>query len=305
MPSNLPANKKDQKAVPGTLYVTATPIGNLDDITLRAIQILRSVDLIAAEDTRQTGVLLKAHHIKTRLISYHEHNEKRRAPELIAKIQAGASVALVSDAGTPTISDPGYRLVCAAVADKISVVPLPGVSAATAALSASGLPTDAFAFIGFPEKKAGKRLKQLTVLAARRETLIFYESPRRISALLEEIHKCMGDRPVVVAREMTKKFEEFIRGPVWQVITELAGRDRVKGECTLLVSGNLEEARSDPETIRAEVTRLLASGETGTSEVSKQVARKLNISKKEVYAWVLEVKAEPIKKVTKVESELK
>ncbi len=292
MPSNSSANKKNPKAAPGTLYVTATPIGNLNDITLRAIKILKSVDVIAAEDTRQTGILLKAHSIDTRLISYHEHNEKQRAPQLVEKMQGGASVALVSDAGTPTISDPGYRLVCAAVAGNISVVPLPGVSAATAALSASGLPTDSFSFIGFPEKRAGKRLKQLTALAARRETLIFYESPRRISALLGDIQQCMGDRSVVVAREMTKKFEEFIRGPVSQVITELEARTGVKGECTVLVSGNPGEELADPEKIRTEITRLLASEDAGTAEVSKQIARTFKIPKKEAYALVLEAKKE-------------
>lgn len=278
--------------MPGTLYVTATPIGNLGDITLRAIAILRTVDMVAAEDTRQTGILLKAHQIDTRLISYHEHNEKQRAGQLIEKMQAGAAVALVSDAGTPTISDPGYRLVCAAVAAGIDVVPLPGVSAATAALSVAGLPTDAFAFIGFTEKKAGKRIKQLTDLADRRETLIFYESPRRLSVLLEDIQHCMGDRQVVVAREMTKKFEEFIRGPVSQVIAELEARSGVKGECTLLVSGKLAADPADVETIKTEIARQLAAGKAGTSEISKQLAREFRISKKEAYALVLEVKTQ-------------
>ena len=290
MPLNSSVSKKDPQAAPCTLYVTATPIGNLDDITLRAIAILRSVDMIAAEDTRQTGILLKAHRIDTRLISCHEHNEKQRAGQLIEKMQAGASVALVSDAGTPTISDPGYRLVCDATAAGIDVVPLPGVSAATAALSVSGLPTDAYTFIGFPEKKTGKRLKQLAGLADRRETLIFYESPRRISALLADIQQCMGDRSIVLAREMTKLFEEFIRGPVSQVIIELDARSGVKVECTLLVSGNPGDDLADPEKIRAEITRLLASGEAGTAEISKQVARKFKIPKKEAYALVLEAK---------------
>ena len=290
MPSNLSAGKTVSQAVPGTLYVAATPIGNLGDMTLRAIAILRSVDVIAAEDTRQTGILLSAHGIDTQLISYHEHNEKRRAGELISKLEAGAAVALVSDAGTPTISDPGYRLVSAAAAAGIDVVPLPGVSAATAALSVSGLPTDAFTFIGFPEKKAGKRLKQLFELAGRRETLIFYESPRRVAGLLEAVLECMGDRRVVLAREMTKKFEEFIRGPVSQVIAELDARSGVKGECTLLVSGNPGETAADPEKIRAEITRLLASGKRGTTDVSKQVSQKFNISKKEAYALVLKQK---------------
>jgi len=287
MPSNLLAVKSGATAVGGTLYIVATPIGNLDDITLRALEILRTVDVVAAEDTRQTGILLKAHGIPTRLMSYHEHNERQRAGQLIEKLKAGRAVAVVSDAGTPTISDPGYRLVSAAAAAGIDVVPLPGVSAATAALSVSGLPTDTFTFIGFPEKKAGKRIKQLTDFADRRETLIFYESPRRVVGLLEAVLECMGDRPVVLAREMTKQFEEFIRGPVSQVISQLDARSGVKGECTLLVSGNPGEEPVPPEKITAEIARLLASGEAGTAEVSKQVAHTFKISKKEAYALVL------------------
>jgi len=202
-------------------------------------------------------------------------------------LKTGQAVAVVSDAGTPTISDPGYRLVSAAAGAGIDVVPLPGVSAVTAALSVSGLPTDTFTFIGFPEKKARKRAKQLSELADRRETLIFYESPRRVVGLLEAVLEYMGDRPVVLAREMTKKFEEFIRGPVSQVLSELDARSGVKGECTLLVSGSPKEEPVAPEKIRAEIARLLASGEAGTAEVSKQVAHKFKISKKEAYALVL------------------
>jgi 16S rRNA (cytidine1402-2'-O)-methyltransferase len=292
MPLNSSANENVSRVLPGTLYVAATPIGNLDDITLRAIEILRAVDIVAAEDTRQTGILLKAHHIDTRLISYHEHNETQRARQLIEKMQAGLSVALVSDAGTPTISDPGYRLVCDAAAAGIHVVPLPGVSAATAALSVSGLPTDAFTFIGFPERKAGKRAKQLAGLADRRETLIFYESPRRISALLEEIQHCMGDRTIVVAREMTKKFEEFIRGPVSRVRAELEARSGVKGECTLLVSGTPAQALPSVDAVRIAIGGMLSSGETGTAEVARQIAHRFSISRKEAYALVLEVKVQ-------------
>ena len=292
MPSNLSACKKNLKAEPGTLYVTATPIGNLYDITLRAIAILRSVDLIAAEDTRQTGILLKVHDIGTRLISYHEHNEKQRSRELVEKLQAGAAVAVVSDAGTPTISDPGYRLVRAAAAAGIGVVPLPGVSAATAALSVSGLPTDAFTFIGFPEKKAGKRTKQLAALADRRETLVFYESPRRLTGLLADILDCLGDRPMVMAREMTKRHEEFLRGPASQLLTELKERERIKGECTLLVAGRQPDGPADLEAVRSEIRRLLASGADGTGELSRQIAAGFGIPKKEAYTLVLAVKAE-------------
>jgi len=265
MPSNLSDAKNGSPAVGGVLYVVATPIGNLDDITLRAVEILQTVDVIAAEDTRQTGILLKAHGITTRLLSYHEHNERQRSVQLIEKLKAGRAVAVVSDAGTPTISDPGYRLVSAAADAGIKVVPLPGVSAVTAALSVSGLPTDTFTFIGFPEKKAGKRTKQLHRLADRRETLIFYESPRRIIPLLEAVRECFGDRPAVLTREMTKQHEEFIRGPVSQIISALAKRPAVKGECTLLVSGRVDEKTVAPEDIEAEIAKFLTAGKTRTA----------------------------------------
>ena len=183
-------------------------------------------------------------------------------------------------------------MVCAAAAAGIDVVPLPGVSAATAALSVSGLPTDAFAFIGFAEKKSGKRIKQLADLADRLETLIFYESPRRIVGLLEAVLACMGDRPVVLAREMTKQHEEFIRGPVSQVIAALDSRTGVKGECTLLVAGKVTEDQADVETIKTQIARQLAAGKAGTSEISKQLASEFKISKKEAYALVLEVKTQ-------------
>ena len=183
-------------------------------------------------------------------------------------------------------------LVRTAAAAGIDVVPLPGVSAATAALSVSGLPTDRFTFIGFPEKKAGKRAKQLADLANRRETLIFYESPQRVVALLQALHKQMGDRPAVLAREMTKHYEEFVRGTITDIIGELEERSMVKGECTLLVAGKLAEDPVDVNVIRAAITRLLASGETGTGEIAKQVARRFNMPKKTVYALVLEAKEE-------------
>ena len=289
MPLNSPDCRCQLQAEPGTLYVVATPIGHLHDITLRALAILQSVDIIAAEDTRRTGILLKAHHIDTRLISYHEHNEKRRCGELVEKLQAGSSVALVCDAGTPTISDPGCRLVRTATTNSINVAPLPGVSAATAALSVSGLSTNVFMFIGFPEKKSAKRAKQLASLADRRETLIFYESPRRVIALLQAIYECLGDRPAVLAREMTKLNEEFIRGPVSQIITELNARTIVKGECTLLVSGQFGKKSADAAKIAVEIAKLLAAGKAGTADISREIAIRFQISKKKAYALVLEL----------------
>ena len=180
---------------PGTLYVVATPIGNPDDITLRALRVLAEVDLIAAEDTRKTGQLLAHHGIEGRLAAYHEHNEDRKTPELIDRIQAGASVAVVSDAGTPSVSDPGFRLVRAALAAGLPVVPVPGVSAAVAALSVSGLPTDAFVFVGFAPRKSTARRRLLERLAPLSETLIFYESPRRITGLLADLAECLRGSP--------------------------------------------------------------------------------------------------------------
>ena len=213
----------------GKLYIVATPIGNRDDITLRAVKVLKQVDLIAAEDTRKTGRLLAYHKIKNQLISCHEHNETRRIPALLAKLKNGLAIALVSDAGTPSVSDPGYRLINEAIAENISIIPVPGVSAVTAALSASGLATDSFIFIGFTVKKREKRLKQLEKLNQENKTIIFYESPRRILSFLDEIIETMGDRYAVAAREMTKRYEEFIRGFLSQIRNNLKRRSSIKG----------------------------------------------------------------------------
>ncbi|MGD8213155.1 MAG: 16S rRNA (cytidine(1402)-2'-O)-methyltransferase, partial [Desulfobacterales bacterium] len=186
---NKNSSKKSNTVLPpGTLYVVATPIGNRNDITLRALNVLRDVDLIAAEDTRKTRRFLERHALKNNLISYHEHNETERTPKLIAKLKKGLSIALVSNAGTPTVSDPGYRLITTALADHLNVIPIPGVSAVTTALSVAGLPTDSFVFIGFPVKKKTKRRQQLSDLASETRTIIFHESPRRILALLDEIN---------------------------------------------------------------------------------------------------------------------
>ena len=212
MPLNSPTDSTKNAQNKGTLYVVATPIGNMDDITLRALKILDQVDFIAAEDTRRTGKLLKYHNIKGRLISFHEHNEKERTPLLLERIESGSSIALVSNAGTPTVSDPGYMLLRSAVEKGIKVIPVPGASAVVASLSISGLPTDSFIFIGFPAKKKLKRFKQLQELADEKRTLIFYENPGRITTFIKELVDVMGDRYGVLCREMTKLHEEFIRG---------------------------------------------------------------------------------------------
>ena len=272
---------------PGTLYVVATPIGNRDDITLRALNILREVDLIAAEDTRKTRRFLELHAIKSSLISYHEHNEAERTPKLVAKLKKGISIALVSNAGTPTVSDPGYRLITATLADKLKVMPIPGVSAATAALSVAGLPTDSFVFLGFPARKKTKRLQQLNDLASEPRTLIFYESPRRILTLLGEIKDAMGDRYLVFAREMTKLHEEFLRGRLSEIAIQLKRRTNVKGECTLLVAGCDSGSSINWDTIRAEIQNSLAAEDKHVSEVVRDIAQKYNLPKNKVYEETL------------------
>lgn len=271
----------------GALYIVSTPIGNREDVTLRALKILQVVDLIAAEDTRKSGKFLSHHGIKNRLVSYHEHNEKKRAPELLGKLLGGTSIALVSNAGTPCVSDPGYRLVAAAIAHKISVIPVPGPSAAMAAMSASGLPTDSFVFIGFPPKKKGKRMQLLAELALESRALIFYESPRRILAFLEEIVSHVGDRPAVLAREMTKLHEEFIRGSVSEILETIKIRTEIKGECTLLVAGCQKEAAVDLGLVGAEIRAALGNQKNSVSQIARTIAKKYGLPKNEVYEMAL------------------
>jgi 16S rRNA (cytidine1402-2'-O)-methyltransferase len=274
----------------GALYVVATPIGNRDDITVRALNILGNVDLVAAEDTRHTGRLLAHHNIKCHMISCHEHNEGERTPDLINRLKAGSSVALVSNAGTPSVSDPGYRLVKEAIANSIRVIPIPGVSAAIAALSVSGLPTDSFVFIGFPAKKKAKRLKQLQVLAGESRTMVFYESPKRILTLLKEIINVMGDRYGVLSREMTKLHEEFIRGFLSEILSSLDARPAIKGECTLLVTGCEESKEVSIKTVRTEIMKALEKKESKLSEISKIIGKKYGLPKKKVYDEALKLK---------------
>jgi 16S rRNA (cytidine1402-2'-O)-methyltransferase len=276
----------------GVLYIVATPIGNREDITVRALKILRDVDLIAAEDTRKSGKLLSHYRIKNRLVSYHEHNEKRRTPELVDQLLEGTSIALVSNAGTPCVSDPGYRLVAAAVVNKISVVPVPGPSAVMTAMSAAGLPTDSFVFIGFAPKKKGKRMKLLAELAFEPRALIFFESPRRILTFLEEVVSYIGDRPAVLAREMTKLHAEFIRGSVSKILETLEAKPEIKGECTLLVGGCQKEKAVGVAVVKAEITTALEKQKGGLSDIAKTIAQKYGLSKKEVYEMALAVRGQ-------------
>jgi 16S rRNA (cytidine1402-2'-O)-methyltransferase len=274
----------------GVLYVVATPIGNREDITLRALNTLKEVDLVAAEDTRKTGNFLGHYQIKNRLISFHEHNEKKRTPELIGKLLSGMTIALVSNAGTPSVSDPGYRLIEAAIANNIKVVPIPGVSAATAAMSVSGLPTDSFVFVGFAPRKKGKRLKWLAELSAEPRPLICYESPRRILSLMEDMISCMGDRNAMLAREMTKIHEEFIRGTLSQIAKTIGARPAVKGECTLLVAGSDAAEQIDTEIVKTELKAALQDGQNSLSDITRTIAKKYGLPKNEVYDLALKIK---------------
>ncbi|MGA6925583.1 MAG: 16S rRNA (cytidine(1402)-2'-O)-methyltransferase [Desulfosarcina sp.] len=287
-----PMDDRETKPLPGGLYLVATPIGNLDDITLRALKTLQAVDLIAAEDTRHTARLLAHHRIRTPLISCHEHNEHHRCAELIQKIQCGAAVALVSDAGTPSVSDPGYRLVRAAVEQGMDIFPIPGVSAAIAALCASGLPTDAFVFVGFAPKKKGRRMDLLASLADDPRTLIFYESPRRVAMFLEEIRSEMGDRPAVLAREMTKLHEEFIRGSLSGIQTTLADRVGVKGECTLLVAGAPAAEPLSQADLANALRDALDQPDVRLSSLAKDFARTTGLPRKTVYEMALAIRNE-------------
>jgi 16S rRNA (cytidine1402-2'-O)-methyltransferase len=290
---NKNSSRKNMSVIhPGTLYVVATPIGNRDDITLRALNILREVDLIAAEDTRKTRRFLEMHAIKGSLISYHEHNEDERTPKLIAKLKKGISIALVSNAGTPTVSDPGYRLITATLAGNLDVIPIPGVSAATAALSAAGLPTDSFVFLGFPVKKKTKRLQQLNDLASEPRTLIFYESPRRILTLLGEVTDAMGDRYAVFAREMTKLHEEFLRGRLSEIVIQLKHRTDIKGECTLLVAGCDKGEGQSWEVVRQQVRTAVINRSDSLSVIAREIAAKSGISKNKIYTQALKIKKE-------------
>jgi 16S rRNA (cytidine1402-2'-O)-methyltransferase len=287
-----PMSDSERISAAGTLYVVSTPIGHLKDITLRALEILAQVDLIAAEDTRHTGRLLSAHGIQKRLISYHEHNEAQRTPELIGWLIEGMTIALVSNAGTPMVSDPGYRLVRQALAHPIQVVPIPGVSAAITALSVSGLATDTFTFVGFPARRKEKRLHQLKVASQWPHTLIFYQSPHRLGSFLEELRSVMGDRPAVLAREMTKVHEEFIRGRLSEIAMNIAERDAVKGECTLLVAGVAEAPLDEcAEKLEDALSRALQDQDRPLGEITGDLARHYGVPRKTVYALALKMKA--------------
>jgi 16S rRNA (cytidine1402-2'-O)-methyltransferase len=276
------------------LYLVASPIGNLEDITLRAIRVLKEVDLIACEDTRQTQKLLNHYGITTRTVSYHEHNEMTRAAELITDVEGGATIALVSDAGMPGISDPGFRLVTLAIRHHVPVVPIPGASAFLAALVASGLPTDSFRFSGFLPAKRGKRREVLEGILGSPRTQVFYEAPHRLIASMEDIVQVLGlNRHVVIAREVTKIHEEFLRGRAGELLEKLKAREEIKGEITLLI-GKSEDSIQAAAThvgVRTRLKQIMASDQVDEKAALKKVAKELGMSKSEAYRELQRSKA--------------
>lgn len=272
----------------GTLYLVATPIGNLEDLTFRARRILGEVGVIACEDTRHTRRLLAHFGIATPVVSYHEHNEAARAADLVARLHRGDSVALVSDAGTPAVSDPGYTLIRAAIAAGITVVPIPGPSAVTAALIASGLPLNRFVFLGFLPARVGERRRALEQVAGLPWTLVLFEAPHRLTATLRDLHVVLGDRRMALARELTKKFEEILRGTVSQALAHLRTH-APRGEFTIVVEGAASartEGKADPA---AAMRVLLAAGAPPTEAVAK-VARASGLSRRDAYRLMLDVR---------------
>ena len=290
-PDQISAARKSSRLSGTPLYLVGTPIGNLEDITLRALRVLRSVDRIACEDTRQTQKLLNHYSISTRTTSYHEHNEMTKSAELVKEMQEGASVALVTDAGMPGISDPGYRLIALAIRHRVPVVPIPGASAFLAALVASGLPTDSFRFSGFLPAKRGERRAALEAIKSSPRTQIFYEAPHRVVESLSDVVEVLGEaRHVVIAREITKLHEEFLRGRAVEVLENLKAREAVKGEITLLL-GKPEtseahvaaDASSARVSIRQRLEQIMAEEKLNEKAALKKVARERRVSKSEAY----------------------
>lgn len=275
----------------GTLFLVATPIGNLADITHRALQVLNDVDLIACEDTRHTNKLLHHYGITTKTVSYHEHNEQQRASQLVNKLKEGSDIAVVSDAGTPSISDPGFRLVRAAIESDINVVPVPGPSALISALIAAGLPTDEFFFAGFLPSKPNARRARLTELRSVPGTLIFYEAPHRLAATLKDALELLGERDAVVARELTKLHEEIRRGRLSDLAADYADRKNdIRGEIVVLIDRNVIAAvRSESVSVAALVEQFENEGLDHRAAL-KKAARELGLSRAEAYRQLIVLK---------------
>lgn len=276
---------------PGTLYIVSTPIGNLEDISIRALRILKETDIIAAESTQHTRGLCKHYDISTRLVSYHQHNHKTRAPELLNRLKNGKNIALVTNAGTPALSDPGALLINMAVDEGINVSPVPGASAALAALAVCGLKVDRFLFMGFLSSRQGKRKKELKELEKETRTIIFYEAPHRILSFLEQINEILGNRYIVIARELTKAFEEIIRGNVKDILKGFDGIKQ-KGEFTVIVKGN-ELKNSETELLpglEKSINDMLKNRGMGVKDIATDISKKYDIPYRTVYKKVLDLK---------------
>jgi 16S rRNA (cytidine1402-2'-O)-methyltransferase len=272
----------------GCLYLVATPIGNLEDITLRGLRVLKEADLIACEDTRQTQKLLQHYAIHKEMVSYHAHNELTRAPELVIQLEEGAQVALVSDAGTPVVSDPGHRLVVLCLRHHIPVVPIPGPSAFVAALAASGMPTEEFLFVGFLPPRAGARRKKLDALKSEPRAIVLYEAPHRLAETLSDAADILGSRHAVVAREVTKIHEEFLRGSLLE-LRDAARKRAPRGEITLLIGPAVEgETQPAPAvSLRQRVEQLEADSGLDRKAALKQAARERGLGKRDAYKQLL------------------
>ncbi len=275
----------------GTLYIVSTPIGNLEDITMRALRVLKEADLIAAEDTRHTRKLLSAYDIHTPLTSYFEQNEAQKSGYLVQRLLDGTSIALVSDAGTPGISDPGYCVITAAIEAGVAIVPIPGVSAAVTALTISGLPIEQFVFIGFLTNKRSVRIKQIRALAAEIRTAVCYVSPHHFVNALRDIREILGNRQVVVTRELTKSFEEVLRGSVEKALADFEQRPSIKGEFTLVIAGVSKEptVTLTPEDIRKELQERIDLQGMSRKDAVKSVASEFSLAKNIVYQHSLEL----------------
>ncbi len=280
--------RRDEYA--GTVYVVSTPIGNMEDITLRALRILKTVDMIAAESVKHTQGLCKYHQIKTRVTRYNQHNHHAKAPELISMLKAGRNIALVTDAGTPGISDPGVHLIRSAMKERISFTPIPGPSAVTAALSVSGFPSEQFVFLGFLPNKAGKRRKRLEGLTTETRTMVFFEAPHRVRDMLEDLGEILGDRQVVMAREITKIFEDLQEGAISQILDHLTP-DTTRGEFTLVVAGAAPRSESafDLE-LHKRIQRLLNKNGGRVKDIAKMLSTEENLPYRRVYKECIAVK---------------
>jgi 16S rRNA (cytidine1402-2'-O)-methyltransferase len=273
----------------GTLYLVAVPIGNIGDITYRAVETLRSVDLIAAEDTRDFREIQRAYDIPTRVISYHDHNEQPRSRELLERLLAGESVAVVSDAGTPLINDPGFRIVNAAIEAGVPITSLPGPSAVTTALAAAGLPTASFLYLGYPPRTSSKRRAFFTTHARQPATLVFYEAPHRLAATVADLLETLGDRPACLARNLTKPHERYQRGSLSTLLAELSAEETVRGETTVVVGGASGDEPEDRSGIEEQIAEMLADG-VDSRTILDQIMAEHGIKRREAYELILRVR---------------